>query len=294
MIQPASQELTAEYFPGIKSLRFLRLDLPDPVAGGNKSFKLKYHLEVFRRMRETHPDSPVEGASILSFGGAYSNHIAALAHAGKVNNIPTIGVIRGNELNENANPVLRFAKECGMKLHFISREYYRQKNETESTLDFIRRFGPIYIVPEGGGGDQGVRGCLEILTRECDVFDEIILPVGTGTTIAGLIQTAKTHQHITGVAVLSAKDHLENEITQMMHEEISCSWDILHDFTLGGYANTSDVLVEFITAMKSRFNLPLDHVYSGKALFALHKMTISGSYKGKSVLFVHTGGYAFA
>lgn len=285
MIQQASAELIAKYFPGINSLGLLRLDLPDAVAGGNKSFKLKYHLEVFRMMGE---------GSILSFGGAWSNHIASLAYAGKVNGIPTIGVIRGEELNEDSNPVLRFAKECGMKLHFISREYYRQKNETESTLDFIDQFGAIYIVPEGGGGDQGVRGCLEILTPDCDTFDEIVLPVGTGTTIAGLIQTAKSHQHITGVAVLSAKDHLENEITRMMYEKIYCTWDILHDFTLGGYANTSEELTEFISTMKTRFNLPLDHVYSGKALFALHKLTSAGSFRGKKVLFVHTGGYAFA
>lgn len=262
----------------------MRLDLPDPVAGGNKSFKLKYHLEMFRMMGE---------GSILSFGGAYSNHIAALAHAGKVHGIPTIGVIRGEELKEDSNPVLRFAKECGMKLHFISRGYYKQKSDTQSTLDFVDQFGAIYIVPEGGGGDQGVRGCLEILTPECEAFDEIILPVGTGTTIAGLIQTAKPHQHMTGVAVLSARDHLENEIKRMMYEKISCTWDLLHDFTLGGYANTSEDLTAFMAAMKSRFNLPLDHVYSGKALFALHKMTMAGSFRGENVLFVHTGGYAF-
>lgn len=284
MIESAPKELLSEYFPGLNSLGVLRLDLPDPVAGGNKSFKLKYHLEMFRMMGE---------GSVLSFGGAYSNHIAALAHAGKVNGIPTIGVIRGDELKEDSNPVLRFAKECGMKLHFISRGYYRQKHETESTLDFIDQFGAIYIVPEGGGGDQGVRGCLEILTAECDPFDEIILPVGTGTTIAGLIQTAKPYQHITGVAVLSARDHLENEIKRMMHEKISCTWSILHDFTLGGYANTSEDLTAFIAVMKSRFHLPLDHVYSGKALFALHKMTTAGSFRDKRVLFVHTGGYAF-
>lgn len=284
MIQKASDELVNAYFPGIASLSFLRLDLPDPVAGGNKSFKLKYHLEIFRMMGE---------GSILSYGGAYSNHIAALAHAGKVHGIKTIGVIRGEELNEHSNPVLQFAASCGMKLHFISRGYYRQKNDTDSTLDFVEQFGAIYIVPEGGGGDQGVRGCLEILTPECDAFDEIIVPVGTGTTIAGMIQTAKAHQHITGVAVLAAKDHLEESIRRMMYEEVACTWDILHDFTLGGYANTSEGLMTFIRTMKERFDLPLDHVYSGKALFALHKTATAGSFRGKNLLFVHTGGYAF-
>jgi 1-aminocyclopropane-1-carboxylate deaminase len=284
MIQQASRELVEEFFPGLKSLSFLRLDLPDPVAGGNKSFKLKYHLEVFRMMGE---------GSVLSFGGAYSNHIAALACAGKANNIPTIGVIRGEELSADSNPVLKFASECGMKLHFISRGYYRQKNDTESTLDFVDQFGTVYIVPEGGGGDQGVRGCLEILTPECDAYDEIFLPVGTGTTMAGIVQTAKAHQRVNGIAVV-ADQSLAEKITRMMYENISCEWNLLHDFTLGGYANTSDDLNEFIREMKSRFDLPLDHVYSGKALFALHRMSDSGSFKEKNALFVHTGGYAFS
>lgn len=284
MIQSASKELVEEYFPGLKSLSFLRLDLPNAIAGGNKSYKLKYHLEVFRMVGE---------GSILSFGGAYSNHIAALAYAGKKNSIPTIGVIRGEELSADSNSVLKFASECGMKLHFISRGYYRQKNETDSTLDFIEQFGTIYVVPEGGGGDQGVRGCLEILTPDCDAFDEIVLPVGTGTTIAGIIQTAKAHQRVNGIAVV-ADESLEVKIRRMMYEEVTCQWNLLHDFTLGGYANTSEELSEFIQTMKTRYDLPLDHVYSGKALFALHRMSNSGSFRGKNALFVHTGGYAFA
>lgn len=274
-----------KYFPGIASLGILRLDLPDPVGGGNKSYKLKYHLEVFKMMGE---------GSILSFGGAWSNYIAALAHAGEKYGIKTIGVIRGEELHADANPVLRYATDCGMKLHFISRGYYRQKNDTESTLDFIDLFGTIYIVPEGGGGDQGVRGCLEILTPECDSFDEIFLPVGTGSTMAGIVQTAKSHQRVNGIAVVAAKDHIEEEIRRMMYEEVVCRWNVIHDFTLGGYANNSEELAEFIRMMKKDCNLPLDHVYSGKALYGLHKMTTAGSFSGKKILFVHTGGYAFA
>jgi 1-aminocyclopropane-1-carboxylate deaminase len=284
MIEKASDALVREFFPGIDSLSFLRLDLPDAIAGGNKRFKLKYHLEAYRMMG---------GGSILSYGGAYSNHIAALAYAGKVHNIPTIGVIRGEELTSDSNPVLRFAQACGMKLHFISRGSYRQKNETASTLDLTAQFGTIYIVPEGGGGDEGVRGCLEILTPECDAFDAIVVPVGTGTTIAGMIQIAKAHQHITGVAVLAAKDHLEASVRDMMNEEVACTWDLVHDFTLGGYANTSAELTTFMQQLNERFALPLDHVYSGKALFALHRMANAGSYHGKNVLCVHTGGYAF-
>lgn len=283
MIQLASEEMLRDYFPGIQSLGILRLDLPDPVAGGNKSFKLKYHLEVFRMMGE---------GSLLSFGGAFSNHIAALAYAGKVNGIPTIGVIRGEELNPDSNAVLRFAHACGMRLHFISRAYYRQKHDTQSTLDFIEQFGAIYVVPEGGGGDQGVRGCLEILNEACDGFDHIVLPVGTGTTMAGIVQTAKAHQSVSGIAVVAAHD-LEEKIARMMYEKVVCKWNVLHDFTLGGYANTSAELDYFIRQMQEQFALPLDHVYSGKTLYALHKMATAGSFRNQRMLFIHTGGYAF-
>jgi 1-aminocyclopropane-1-carboxylate deaminase len=283
MIQQAPTELAEEFFSGVKSLSFLRLDLPDPIAGGNKSYKLKYHLEAFRNSA---------AGSILSFGGAYSNHIAALAYAGKVNNIPTIGIVRGEELNQDSNSVLRFASECGMQLHFVTREDYRLKQDTEFLNRLGEKFGAVCVVPEGGGGSAGVRGCREILSEECDAFEEIILPVGTGTTMVGIIQTAKRHQVVNGIAVVA--DHsLKDNIAQMLNEDVSCSWNLTHDFTMGGYANTSDELDEFIITMKKRLGLPLDHVYSGKALFALHKEADSGRYRDKNVLMIHTGGYAF-
>ncbi|HTF05830.1 MAG TPA: pyridoxal-phosphate dependent enzyme [Bacteroidia bacterium] len=286
MIQLASEELITNYFPGIKLLGFLRLDLPDPVAGGNKSYKLKYHLEIFR---QTGCDY------LLSFGGAWSNHIAALAYAGKIGSFQTIGVIRGDELNENSNPMLKFVAACGMKLEFISRENYRKKEDTSFVLDMIDRYGTVFFVPEGGAGEQGVIGCMEILDASCDPFDEIIVPVGTGATLAGLVRSAKAHQRLTGIAVLEGQGYLEDRVTEQLGEETpAAAWNLIHDFTLGGYANKSEELKNFISIMQQRFDLPLDHVYSGKSLFALHKMAAAGSFRGRNVLFVHTGGYAFA
>jgi 1-aminocyclopropane-1-carboxylate deaminase len=204
-------------------------------------------------------------------------------------------VIRGNELDANSNPVLKFAAACGMKLEFVSREDYRKKEDTSFVLDMIDRYGAVYFVPEGGSGEQGVCGCMEILDAECDLFDEIIVPVGTGATLAGLIRSAKAHQRLTGIAVLEGQGYLEDRVTEQLGEEIlPASWSLIHDFTLGGYANKSEELMHFIAVMKQRFGLPLDHVYSGKSLFALHKMAVAGSFRDRNVLFVHTGGYGFS
>lgn len=261
MIQPVDSGTLQKYFPGITTLGILRLDLPDPVAGGNKSFKLKYHLEAFRN----------SGAKcLLTFGGAFSNHIAATAHAGKVNDIRTIGIIRGEELNPRSNKVLAYANERGMQLQFVSREKFGQRYSEKYHKELAQQLDA-YVVPEGGGGEEGARGCMEILNTETDAFDEIVLPVGTGTTCEGIRRTLKAGQRVHGIDIVNPKA----------------------EYSLGGYAKSSPALTGFIFAMKNEMQLPLDHVYSGKTLFALHNITKAGFFHGKNVLFIHTGGYAF-
>lgn len=261
MIEKIDADISAHFFPGLKALGILRLDLPDPIAGGNKSYKLKYHLENFRK----------SGAkNMLSFGGAYSNHIAALSHAGKTNAVSTIGIIRGDELNVNSNKILRYAASCGMQLHFVSRDVYARRYAAACHAELAMLYDA-YVIPEGGSGEAGEKGCCEILNDECTTYDEIIVPVGTGATFRGIDATKQNHQHVTGIDIVNA--------------------DL--DHALGGYAKTNRVLEEFMRCMKSELNLPLDYVYSGKALFAVYRMAHAGVFNGKKLLFVHTGGYAF-
>jgi len=267
------------------ALDLLRLDLPDPVAGGNKSFKLKYNLEEMQR---------TEMKRLLTFGGAFSNHIAAVATAGKKNKLETIGIIRGDELNENSNEVLKYAASCGMKLVFISRDEYRKRNEKEFCEKLMREFGPAYLLPEGGSNELAVNGCKEIISEQTDQYDVIVCPVGTGATLAGIIAAAKKHQEIIGVAVLEGKNYLENEIKKLLEKEnVIAKWKLNHDFTFGGYGKSSPVLEKFIDEMKSNHAIPLDKIYSGKTLFALHKMKTGITFNGKRFLFIHSGGYAF-
>jgi 1-aminocyclopropane-1-carboxylate deaminase len=265
-------------------ISLLRLDLPDPLSGGNKLYKLKYNLEEMRRFGKN---------TLLTFGGAYSNHIAAVAKAGKDRGFQTIGIIRGEELNPGSNPVLQFAAECGMRLVFISREDYRKKNEPGFIEQLRSQYGDFYFLPEGGSNSFAVNGCREILPPEAASFDVIICPAGTGATLAGIIASALPHQLVTGIAVLSGKNYLENEIQKLLTGyDVKCKWQVRHDFTFGGYGKSSAELEAFI-AFRKKENLPLDPVYSGKSFFAALQIAGEDPFRGKRILFVHTGGYAF-
>jgi len=280
-----SNEVLGAYFPGLISLGILRCDLPNPISGGNKCYKLKYNLEHF-----------IAGnySALLTFGGAYSNHIAAVAYAGKCHGIRTVGIIRGEELNEDSNSILRYASECGMELVFVSRVEYKRRNDESFAKELIQRFGNAYILPEGGSNGFAVKGCKEILTVETEAFDDIVCPVGTGATIAGIISSAKFHQCVTGIAVLDGDEYLRGLIeSHLSSEDRVASWQLDSRFTLGGYAHSSKELERFIGVMSSEADLPLDQVYSGKVLLAIHQMAKMGELIGRKVLFIHTGGYAF-
>lgn len=276
-------DLLSNFWNDGDSLAVLRLDLPDPLAGGNKSFKLKYNLEEMKWRGLNR---------LLTFGGAFSNHIAAVANAGKQNKFETVGIIRGEELNTDSNAVLKYAAACGMKLGFISREDYRRRNDPEFINELLQQFGPAYVLPEGGSNELAVKGTKEILSETTGQFDTIVCPVGTGATLAGIIAAAKPHQEIIGIAVLEGKDYLEREVERLLKNEIvRAKWKIEHGFTLGGYAHSSAELENFIKSMQEKYNLPLDPVYSGKSLLALGQMK---KEFGKNILFIHTGGYAFS
>ncbi|MEI7803611.1 MAG: pyridoxal-phosphate dependent enzyme, partial [Bacteroidota bacterium] len=157
------------------SWKVLRLDLIDEIIGGNKLFKLKYNLEVAKQ----------SGLPVLTYGGAFSNHIIATAKACSLNNISSIGIIRGERTTE-LNHVLKAAEEFGMKLHFVSREEYRRRGEHEFQTELKEKFGEHFIIPEGGGNNLGVTGCIEILKPIKEEFDFVFVPVGSGGTLAGL------------------------------------------------------------------------------------------------------------
>lgn len=257
-----------------------REDLIHPVVSGNKFRKLKYNLLQAQAENQS---------QILTFGGAYSNHIAAAAFAAQENGLQAIGIIRGEELFDKiaSNPTLLFAQNCGMQLHFVSRENYRLKNEASFLEKLTKEFGSFYLVPEGGTNDLAVQGCEEILLEQDARFDYICCAVGTGGTIAGLINSAKPHQKVLGFPALKG-DFLRNEIRNFAK---NTNWDLITDYHFGGYGKVNPALIAFINIFYKETKILLDPVYTGKMLFGVIDL-IQNNYfpEGSQILAIHTGG----
>jgi 1-aminocyclopropane-1-carboxylate deaminase len=266
--------------PNHISLTIKREDLLHPFVSGNKFRKLKYNLlQAKAENQET----------VLTFGGAFSNHIAAVAYAGKEQGFKTIGVIRGEELLDKIeeNPTLRFAQENGMQFEFVSREDYRLKNEISFLENLKQQFGDFYLVPEGGTNELAVKGCEEILTAEDADFNYVCCAVGTGGTISGLINSAFPNQKILGFPALKG-DFLKDEIRIFVKNE---NWSLISDYHFGGYGKINLELVEFINAFFEENKVPLDPVYTGKMVFGVIDMIHKNYFPAHSkILLIHTGG----
>ncbi|QEE48134.1 1-aminocyclopropane-1-carboxylate deaminase/D-cysteine desulfhydrase [Flavobacterium alkalisoli] len=266
-------------FPNNINLAIKREDLLHPHISGNKFRKLKYNVLEAKRQNAD---------SLLTFGGAYSNHIAATAAAGKEYGLKTIGVIRGEELADKikSNPTLSFAKDCGMEFVFVSREDYRKKTEEEFIGKLREELGDFYLVPEGGTNQLAVKGCEEILTDGDEAFDYIACAVGTGGTISGIINTSKPHQKVLGFPALKAD--LSFDIAKFAQQD---NWALITDYHFGGYAKVNEELVAFINDFYAKTSIPLDPVYTGKAVFGVIDLIERGYFPdGSRVLMIHTGG----
>ena len=244
------------------NLFILRLDLIHPTISGNKWYKLKYNLEEAKKQKKE---------TLLTFGGAFSNHIAATAAVGKEFGFKTIGIIRGDELKEEENKTLRFAKECGMELHFVSREDYGEKKIPSPLTQQLNNF---YLLPEGGTNELAVKGCAEIISHINIPFDFVCSAVGTGGTIAGIISSLKENQKAIGFSVLKGGEFLKDEIRKFIPSPLpppeGDKWEINTDYHFGGYAKHTLELLKFIADFEKQNNIPLEHVYTGKMMFAIY------------------------
>ncbi|WP_303319114.1 pyridoxal-phosphate dependent enzyme [Flavivirga abyssicola] len=257
-----------------------REDEIHPFVSGNKYRKLKYNLlEAKKKGFKT----------LLTFGGAFSNHIAAVASAGNLLGFKTIGVIRGEELENKIldNETLSFAKQNGMQFKFVSREAYRNKTSEAFLAKLKDTFNDFYLIPEGGTNALAVKGCEEILTETDKAFDYICCAVGTGGTISGLINCSKLSQQVLGFPALKG-DFLQQDISKFVTKT---NWDLITDYHFGGYAKINDELVAFINTFKELNKIPLDPVYTGKMMFGVFDLINKGYFKkGSKILAIHTGG----
>jgi len=275
-----NQHIFVNFQRGIQ-LQLKRTDLIHPTISGNKYHKLKYNLI----------EAKAQGATtLLTFGGAYSNHIAAVAAAGKECGFETIGIIRGEELNDKIhdNPTLRQAQDNGMQLHFISRSDYRRKKDEDFTEQLKSKFGMFYLIPEGGTNALAVEGCEEILTeQDKQDFDYICCAVGTGGTIAGIINSSNDTQKVLGFPALKG-DFLFDEIKQWTTRS---HWDLCLDYHFGGYAKTTPQLLQFIQNFQQQTDIEIEPIYTGKMLFGIFDLIERGYFPANSkILAIHTGG----
>lgn len=257
-----------------------REDLIHPLISGNKYRKLKYNLiEANAKNFDT----------LLTFGGAFSNHIAATAYAGKKNGFKTIGIIRGEELSKKwqENPTLLLAHEHGMQFKFVTRGDYREKENPSYIKQLKKEFSSFYILPEGGSNTLAVKGCEEILAPDDIDFDVICSSVGTGGTLAGIINASHNHQHILGFPALKG-DFLKEDIRKFAAKE---NWKLQTDYHFGGYAKYTQDLIDFINDFKSSTQIPLDPIYTAKMVYGILDMVQNDVFKPHTkILAIHTGG----
>lgn len=257
-----------------------RIDLAHPTISGNKFYKLKYNLiEAKQQGFDT----------LISFGGAYSNHIFALVHAAKAYDFKSIGIIRGEELKDQPlNSTLQTAQDLGMALKFISRTQYRQKHTAEFLADLQLQYPNAYIIPEGGTNDLAIKGCEEILSDEDkENYDVICCAVGTGGTISGIINASHDHQQILGFSALKG-DFLVKDIQQWTDKT---NWQLFSEDTFGGYGKFNAELIKFIKYIKLDSDLPFEPIYTGKMIYQLKKLTAANYFKQDCrILVIHTGG----
>ncbi len=269
------------------SVTLLRLDAGGGLAPGNKKFKLAGNLSAARRGGIKR---------LVSFGGAWSNHLHALAAVGAEQGFATVGIVRGED--NGAEPAtLVDARRWGMQIVRVSRAEYRRRHDADYLADLQKRYAPCLVIPEGGANAEGARGCMaiaELIRTAAPAARHILVPVGTATTLAGLVAGLGSDCEVTGVAALKGATDLEQRAQRLLGTTAGADrarWRILHDYHCGGFARVNSGLREFMLAFEAAHEVALDPVYTGKLLYAIHQRLQSGEFDADlPLLAVHTGG----
>ena len=261
-------------------LTIKRLDLIHPQISGNKLFKLKYNLLAAQQ----------QGFSqVLTFGGAFSNHIAATAFAAQHFGFQSIGMIRGEELaSQQFNPTLQTAQDLGMQLHFLSRFEYRLRHQAEYLQQLQQQYPQAFIIPEGGSNALAIQGTQEILSPDdLENYDVICCAVGTGGTLAGIIESSSEQQHVLGFSALKG-DFLKHDIQQWTDKS---NWSLTDAYCCGGYAKITPKLLQFMQQFEQQHHIPLEQVYTAKMMMGLLDLIQYHHFPAHTrILAIHTGG----
>ncbi len=265
----------------------LRMDRLGGPAPGNKWYKLQGNIAEAQRLGVRR---------LVSFGGAWSNHLHALAAIGHERGYETVGIVRGDP-EPAATAMLEDARRWGMQILHVPRSEYRRRNDPDYLQQVAERFAPCLVVPEGGANAAGVRGCMaiaDLLRTAVPQAGRVVVAVGTGTTLAGIAAGLGPGFDVTGVSALKGAVDLEQRVGRALGQcavSGSARWSILHDYHCGGFARVSDELRQFILAFEAEYGIPLDPVYTAKAMFAIHhRLRLREWDAAQPIVLVHTGG----
>lgn len=281
MLKIPSEKIPIVEIPIQKKVKLFikREDLIHPEISGNKYWKLFFNINNYL---ETQPENPL----IITFGGAFSNHISAVSATGNLAKVKTLGIIRGEELEKKwtHNPTLVFAKRNSMNLKFVTREEYRHKDKLTEFLQ--QEFPEALIIPEGGTNKNAVQGVKMMLNNDTKDFDYLCTAVGTGGTLAGISEFCEENQKVIGFKVVDDSS-LESKISELTSKQNFH----LTDAAFGGYGKINDENVRFINDFKMKFDIPLEPIYTGKMMQKVFEM-IDADYfpEGSKILCFHTGG----
>lgn len=261
-----------------------REDLIHPFVNGNKHYKLKYNLQ---KAKEENFDT------LLTFGGAYSNHIYAVSAAAKLYGFKSIGIIRGEEYHP-LNTTLQFAVNNGMKLRYLDRATYRKRTDSKFREEIAKQFGRVYIIPEGGTNELALKGTAEMLNNIKVDFDYLCAPVGSGGTLAGLIAGSNCSKNVIGFSSLKGGEYLTTTINELLPNSSIRkfdNWTISANYHFGGFAKITKELIEFMEWFKIENNITLEPLYTGKMMFGINDLIKQNYFpKNSKIVAIHTGG----
>ncbi len=278
-----TQKITLPNLTDSVEIYLQREELIHPFVNGNKYYKLKYNLQ---KAKEENFET------LLTFGGAYSNHIYAVSAAAKLFGFNSIGIIRGEEYKP-LNPTLQFAVNNGMKLHYVNRTIYRKRTDSKFREEIAEQFGEVYIIPEGGTNELALKGAAEILNNISIDYDFVCSPVGSGGTLAGLICGLKDGKQAIGFSALKGAEYLFETVKQLLPPSIKqCNnWIINTNYHFGGFAKIDQELIEFMEWFKTENYITLDPLYTGKMMYGINDLLKRKYFpNGSKLIAIHTGG----
>lgn len=279
--QPYIQPISREWYQSkVAEIAVLRLDVVHKDVSGNKWYKLRYNIQHCI-------DNNID--TILSFGGGYSNHLAATAAMAKLAGLKSVGVVRGNY--PQLTTTLQFCIDNGMQLRAVAHEEYKRKNSEEMLGRFAEQFPGAFIIPEGGANHLGREGTKDIAGMIPSGYTHVAVSVGTGTTLAGLANALPIGTKVAGFAPMKGGAYLNEEVSEWIEDDKKSSYHIYDNWHFGGFGKHTDELLHFMNDFHKEENIPLDKVYTAKMMFGIRQQVLDGVYPADArILCIHTGG----